>query len=240
MLDRPVGVPDETVRLVRILREDAPEIALVNFQLHPDNINGKGSDDCESCSADYPGVLRDAVEHAQKNVRCVFLDGAEGQLAAKDRMKPFFPNGYGFATQIGLTLADVVLKLFPDCVSTGQVGLRSAQRIVPMAAKSEGEPGYDPDLESDTVPGNVTAIVFCGLGLVGLPGEPYSEMGQQIRENSVHPVSMVSCQANGAHGYFPMAENYDEPGGGYSVAVSHVKKGTAEQLIREAVELLNG
>ena len=161
-------------------------------------------------------------------------------MAAKDRMKPFFPNGYGFAVQIGQKLADIVLGLFSACVSTGQRGLQSRQRIVPMQTNPNAEPGRIPDCFTDIIPGNITAISFCGLGLVGLPGEPYCEMGQQIREQSDYPVTMVCCQANGAHGYFPMAANYDEPGGGYSVSASHVKKGTAEQLVREAVELLNG
>ena len=39
----PVGTPDETVQLVRIHREDADEILLVNFQVHPDVIGGTKS-----------------------------------------------------------------------------------------------------------------------------------------------------------------------------------------------------
>ena len=117
---RPACEADDTLRLIRILRAEGPEIALVNFQCHPDNTGGT------SYSADYPGALRDAVEAGRADVRCVFLDGAEGQMVPGNRMEmnTGLPGkGRAKAVRIGERLAAFTLPLFDRTVSTGQTGL---------------------------------------------------------------------------------------------------------------------
>ena len=69
---------DETFRLVRIAREGGEELALVNFQVHPDTMSGN------LVSADYPGVLRELVEAAKPGTKCVFFDGCEGNMGTTD------------------------------------------------------------------------------------------------------------------------------------------------------------
>ncbi len=228
----PVTDPDETVRLVRILREDAPEIAIVNCQFHPDNVGG------EYVSADYPGALRNTVEQERDNVHCVYLDGAEGQLVGGTCMRPHVPKSHEKGTRFGVKLAGYTLPLFDKVVSTGKDGLQFAQATVDLKATPEGVKGYDDDYP-DVRPVIVSTISFCGMGLVGLPGEPFCEMGQYIREHSPAEVTCISCQANGAHGYFPMEGDYAIPGDSYEPRVSHVEPGSAETLMKTAVELLN-
>ena len=82
----------------------------------------------------------------------------------------------------------------------------------------------------------VSAIAFCGLALVGLPGEPFNEVGVQIRGNSKFPVTCCLCQANGCHGYYPTALAYDQ--GGYESYNTPYVKGTAEQLADTADQLV--
>ena len=67
-----VGAPDEMVQLVRIDREGRDAIALVNFQCHPDTIGGN------KISADWPRVVRETVERALDGVKCIFVNGAQG------------------------------------------------------------------------------------------------------------------------------------------------------------------
>ena len=227
----PATRSDETVRVVRILREDAPEIAIVNSQFHPDNVGG------EYISADYPGALRDAVEQARDNVCCVYINGAEGQLVGSTAMRPRVPKSHEKGTGFGVKLAGFALPLFDRAASTGKGGLKFAQTTVELEATPEGVTGFDDDYPT-VRPVIVSTITFCGVGLVGLPGEPFCEMGQYIRENAPTEVTCVACQANGSHGYFPMEKDYPIPGNSYEPRVSHVMPGSAERMMKTAVELL--
>lgn len=71
-IDCPVGEPDENVQLLLIKRENAPEIGIVNFQVHPDVIGG------DKISADYPHFVRDTYEKLMDNSRCMYINGAQG------------------------------------------------------------------------------------------------------------------------------------------------------------------
>jgi len=90
--------------------------------------------------------------------------------------------------------------------------------------------------QSDYLSTNVSAISFCGVAFVGIPGEPFNEVGKQIRRNSQFPVTCVCCQANASHGYFPTAEAYDQ--GGYEPHNTPYVKGTAEMLADAADKLV--
>ena len=82
----------------------------------------------------------------------------------------------------------------------------------------------------------VCGITFCGLALVGMPGEPFNEVGKQVRGNSKFPATCLMCNANGAYGYFPTAEGHDQ--GGYESYNTPYIKGTAEMLADTADALL--
>ena len=71
---RPVGDVDESVGVLRFTRDDGPEIVLLNFGCHPDVVGGN------LISADWPGFARRTVERSLDNVRCIFLNGAEGDV----------------------------------------------------------------------------------------------------------------------------------------------------------------
>lgn len=71
-IDHPLGAPDENSSLLIIKRENAPEIGIVNFQVHPDVIGG-----CKF-SADYPKFVRDTYETLVPNSRCMYINGAQG------------------------------------------------------------------------------------------------------------------------------------------------------------------
>lgn len=68
----PIGEADENSSLLIIKRENAPEIGIVNFQVHPDVIGG-----CK-ISADYPKFVRDTYETLIPNSRCMYINGAQG------------------------------------------------------------------------------------------------------------------------------------------------------------------
>ena len=71
-VDHPLGTPDENSSLLIIKRENAPEIGIVNFQVHPDVIGGR------TISADYPKFVRDTYETLIPNSLCMYINGAQG------------------------------------------------------------------------------------------------------------------------------------------------------------------
>lgn len=266
MIVEPACPCDDTMRVVRIIREDAPQIVLANFQSHPDNIGG-----CY-VSADYPGAFRNRVESEVEATYCVFLDGCEGQMVIADRRKPKTPASHEKATTYGKKLADIAISMLDRTVSTKSAGLSFGQKSIDL--KTKRDPARVPEamrvielhaqgrdleiastqkqanyilaesrkivglekLKQDFRPTAVSAIAFCGLALVGLPGEPFNEVGVQIRGNSKFPVTCCLCQANGCHGYYPTALAYDQ--GGYESYNTPYVKGTAEQLADTADELV--
>ncbi|NLB40898.1 MAG: hypothetical protein GX815_01305, partial [Clostridiales bacterium] len=88
--------------------------------------------------------------------------------------------------------------------------------------------------DSFTLP--LTAIRFGDVSLAGIPGEPFTDIGRGIKENSSYEMTLVSCCANGYEGYFPMQSAYDE--GGYEVVSSSFKPGVAEAIIEGITNLL--
>ncbi len=261
-----VGKPDPSLRLVRVLRQDAPEIALVNFQAHPDNVSGS------FVSADFPGAMRNAVEKGKPDTRCVFLQGCEGQMVISDRRQPRIPPSIEKATNHGIKLGQYVLDMYDAAASTGETGLSYGRKSVRLKTK------YDParipeaqriiDLHNQgrddlihpvqkfanyfRVEANrlltldktkmeyqdtqVCALAFCGVAFAGFPGEPFNEVGQQVRQNSRFPGTCTMALCNGTVGYLPTAEGHDE--GGYESYNTPYAKGTAEQLADTADALL--
>lgn len=70
----PVGDVDESVSVLRFDRENAESVVLVSFGCHPDVVGG-----CKY-SADWPGFVRSTVEKTLDGVKCLFFNGAEGDI----------------------------------------------------------------------------------------------------------------------------------------------------------------
>ena len=136
------GEGDDSLRLVRILREDGMEIDLVNFQLHPDNVGGN------ACHPDFPGIVRERIESAREHTFCVFLNGAEGQLVANDWINPdrfFGKKSVERAEYLGDKLVACTMPLFDKAVSTGKSGLTCGRATA--TCKTKRDPALLPEAE---------------------------------------------------------------------------------------------
>ena len=71
---KPIGEVDERVSVLRFDREGADTLVLVNFADHPDTVGG-----CK-ISADWPGFVRRTVEKVLDNAKCIFFNGAQGDV----------------------------------------------------------------------------------------------------------------------------------------------------------------
>jgi hypothetical protein len=72
--------------------------------------------------------------------------------------------------------------------------------------------------------------------LVGFAGEPFSELGAQVKARSPFPHTLFSGYTNDYLGYLPTAEAY--PDGGYEVDTSPFRPGAGEALVEASLALL--
>ena len=103
--------------------------------------------------------------------------------------------------------------------------LASANRIAQMQAMPD-----DKDL-------TVTALSVGDMVFAGFPGEPFTDIGREIKNNSKFSLTVPVCAANGYEGYYPMQSAFDE--GGYEAVKSRYVGGTAEKLIEASTEIIN-
>ncbi|MBQ9940420.1 MAG: neutral/alkaline non-lysosomal ceramidase N-terminal domain-containing protein [Clostridia bacterium] len=73
-IDHALGTPNETVKLVKIIREGAKDIFMVSFGTHSDSVGG------EYISADYIGFVCDILENAVPDTNCIFIQGIQGDV----------------------------------------------------------------------------------------------------------------------------------------------------------------
>ncbi len=89
----------------------------------------------------------------------------------------------------------------------------------------------------ETIPLDLSAVRIGPAAFVGIPGEPFTGVGRGIKAESPFAITLSCCLTNGAEGYYPMKEAYDE--GGYEARSSKFKAGIAELLIQKSVSLLH-
>ena len=82
----------------------------------------------------------------------------------------------------------------------------------------------------------LTAVSVGDVVFASLPGEPFTEVGRQIKANSPFTLTIPCCCANGYEGYYPVQSAFDE--GGYEALTSRYVAGTAEKLIETSTEII--
>ncbi|MBQ2839933.1 MAG: hypothetical protein IJE70_01125 [Oscillospiraceae bacterium] len=83
----------------------------------------------------------------------------------------------------------------------------------------------------------LTGISLGDVALVGIPGEPFTDIGVKIKDTEGFDMIMPCCLTNGSNGYFPNKDAFDE--GGYEARSSSFKGDVAEKLVAGGKELLN-
>ena len=133
----PIGDVDERVNVLRFDREK-DTVVLVNFGNHPDVVGGN------LISSDWPGFLRRRVEKSLDNVKCVFFNGAQGDVnhvdvkATDGDFNDMFNDfddvarGYGHARHIGNVVAGAVLQVFDKVNYVDVDSLRYIQTLAKM------------------------------------------------------------------------------------------------------------
>ncbi len=269
----PLGEADHRVALTLFKREGKPEIALINFQVHPDVIGGT------KYSADYPGFARRTYEAAMPNSYCMYINGAQGDTNHFNVKTPenMLRHGYEFSCHMGRTIAGTAMSLHAMAKEITPLPLRSTLHVLTVEhnkAKDEAEIEWakriqklDDEGKRDEISPpelgvmawvteishaarvltleplpdekelHVTGFRMGEFALVGFPGEPFTDIGRQVKEASPAKMTFAACCANGYEGYYPMQSAFDE--GGYEARSSRYRAGTAEKLIEEGKVILS-
>lgn len=94
-------------------------------------------------------------------------------------------------------------------------------------------------LDRDLEELELQSISLGDLALVGIPGEPFVEIGLAIKEKSPFRYTGIVSLANGYSGYIPTEKAFDE--GGYEARLarsSKLYKGAGEEIVKEVINLL--
>ncbi len=131
----PIGDIDERVIVLRFDRE-GDSLVFVNFGNHPDVVGGS------RISADWPGFCRRTVEKVFDNVKCMFTNGAEGDLnhvnvhPTDGYLNGMFidfddvARGYQHAQYMGRVVAGGVMQAFDKVKYVEVENLRFLQRSI--------------------------------------------------------------------------------------------------------------
>ena len=132
----PVGQANDRVSVVRFDRQGGNTLLLTHFGCHPDTIGG-----CV-ISADWPGFVRRTLEKALDGVKCLFFNGAQGDVNHVNTLPgPGDLNGltmdfddvmrgYDHTRRMGRTVAGAVLQAVDKVQWTNDASVRAAQQVV--------------------------------------------------------------------------------------------------------------
>ncbi|MBQ3075873.1 MAG: hypothetical protein IJC26_07375 [Clostridia bacterium] len=263
---RAIGESDNTVRLIRIKREEGEDIAIVNFQCHPDVIGGKG------ISADWPGFVRRYTEKALPHVKCILVNGFQGDSnhinPLRDPEEDKKRVGYKHADYMGKTISDTAVSLWNKAtpveagrvwgkvemayVPTNMRGIERAEecrRIRAEVAAGIREPFKDhtanvecariADLQRELIYQNIP-VCLLGLGkivFVGLGGEPFTKYAANAREVGKGLYVITACLTGGGQGYLPTKQAYEQ--GGFEAQTSRFDACVEEQLKDSMEAIMN-
>ena len=84
---------------------------------------------------------------------------------------------------------------------------------------------------------DIIGIRLGEVAFIGIPGEPFSEIGNQLKLYDNMRLVIPTCLTNGYQGYFPTFDAYRE--GGYEAGNSNFKAGVAERIIAGGIDVLD-
>ena len=141
-----LGEADDTVRFLKIERESAETIVIVNFGTHADTVGG------ELISGDWTNFVNKTIEDVFENTYSVFLTGAQGDV---NHINPFpsegdrkgldyntfdgVPRGYEHAKHMGRKVAAAVIAGFDKTRDIAADKIAFAVKTVTIPSNREND-----------------------------------------------------------------------------------------------------
>ena len=89
----------------------------------------------------------------------------------------------------------------------------------------------------DTFALELTGVKIGPVAMVGIPGEPFTEIGVRIKDTEGFRMILPVALANGCEGYFPSGEAY--AAGGYEARSSPFRPHVADKIVEGGKALLD-
>lgn len=252
---RPAGPTDPSLPLVYLdTPAGRPIASLINFTLHLDTTGGL------RYSADFPHVIAAALARVKgPEMLMHFTTGAAGNINhyyLLDPRRPRRVKGYDEAARIGTLLAGEVLRSYERLQPLADAPLKVSREIVRLRLLREksdrflAESGprptfFDGEVTETLIDGQYqfdAEVMVITLGtevaFVGLPGEPFVELGLAIKQGSPYQFTSVVELANGSIGYIPNRKAHAEGAYGASPQSTRCEPGSGEALVDSALRQL--
>ncbi len=259
----PSETPDNTVRLVKFKREGKKDIALVNFQTHPDVVG------LEKFSWDWCGYVRLFVEQDIDNTHCILMNGFQGDSNHVNFMGEQ-RRGHEHSIRMGRIIADAVIAMWNDTKEKQLDYIKSGVSIVYNKTRTDGiehleeckkllaehtgdtktktESGIS-YVEADRIVNMVntaplfqkipaTVIDMGDIAIIGLAGEAFTNYAADVRAIYPDKFILTSCSMNGYEGYLPTTKAFEL--GGYEVVTSPFSSTIEEDCMKEINKLFKG
>lgn len=135
-----IGLLDERVNVIRFERECGDNIVVANYGNHPDVIGGN------LVSADWPGFTRRIFEKAIDNTKCIFFNGAQGDINHVN-VKPVggdlngmfndfddVTRGYPHSRHIGNVVAGAIMSVYEKVEYIPCTEVKAVEEIAMVAS----------------------------------------------------------------------------------------------------------
>lgn len=264
-IDRLISIPDQSVNVIRMddLNGEVKGL-VVNYANHPDTTPDGGY------NSDWPGYMRKVLkEEYGEELVIVFLNGANGDvnhydyLNSTDGDREYKSIGTALANKV-IELCNTMTpdEEFPVLKASSEIyeapmrtitqeQLEWAQEKLNLIENGGSVSNLDKKFAveytttdysryGDTYEIEIQTLVLGDFALVGLPCQPYSEIGHKIREKSPYENTMIVSLANGEYGYVTPDSllGTDSYGARFSIYTSRSGYGTADLLIDHSVAML--
>ena len=135
-----IGLLDESVNVIRFERECGDSVVIGNYGNHPDVIGGN------KASADWPGFARRIFERAVENTKCIFFNGAQGDINHVN-VKPVggdlngmfndfddVTRGYAHSRHIGNVLAGALMSVYEKVEFLPVDEIKFVEKVINVAS----------------------------------------------------------------------------------------------------------
>ena len=139
-------------------------------------------------------------------------------------------KGYDRLRHIGRVIAAGVLSVYTytEPINTDKVSFKQVEVGMFVRNDEGAEKREYRDLR-------VSCIAAGDLAFIGLPGEPFVEMGRRIKAGSAFRMTIPCCNANDWFSYLPMKECFRY--GGYGIDGRNLNPDIADTLIEAAINV---
>ena len=251
-----VGEADDTLQVVRFVREGKTDIVAANWQAH---LAHAVNEYPKAFSADLAHYMRTDVE-ARDDVKVIYFAGASGNI----NLTP--PNDaarkYQDHIEVGRALASLTLEAIKEenltPIEAGKIEITKETYNAKYAKNTPEEIAAAKDRlsrgEGGTLSLKVDEMIVArtkatsadlrlaslsigDLALITVPYEMFDTNGMQIKEESPFKMTLILTNSDGAWIYMPSYKAATEYGG-YDAQYTYFEVGTAEKLVAEYLRML--